>query len=372
MKSRFALIQEVERLGEPTGDTDALALASELVAKVPTNLVALLERSRLAAKCVDRDALSDSVARLAPLAPTWSPGAQQYLRDLERDAKAKPESSGLAVVRLRNVLLQTPAFRKDLAVVQSLQSAVADPVATFLKLELPPPSPSPVDESISYDVRSIDVPGLARCYAIAAVPLAGGEPPVMFAADTRAVRRLATATELPFPGNPATPPSPHSILAADWNSDYRMDFIFAGAGGLKLWLQKEDGSFAEVTESSGLSAAVRAAAYVGVWAADIDMDGDLDFVLGSAGNANVTVLRNHGDGTFTAVQPFEGAGRAARLRLGRSRSGRRPRRRASGRKRNCAHLHERARRQVSASPGLGQPRDVGCTGRGRSGCRWPD
>ena len=51
-------------------------------------------------------------------------------------------------------------------------SRVADPVATFLKLELPPPSPSPVDESISYDVRSIDVPGLARCYAIAAVPLA--------------------------------------------------------------------------------------------------------------------------------------------------------------------------------------------------------
>ncbi len=306
LKSRFSLIQEVERLGEPTGDAEALALAGELVALAPENLAALLERSRLAAKSVDRQALADSVARLAPLAPAWPPNAQQSFRDLERDVRANPQAVALAVVRLRNVLLQTPAFRKDLAVVQTLQNSVADPVATFLRLAQPPPSPSPLDESISYDVKSIDAPGLPRSDAIAAVPLSGREPPVVFAADARAVRRLATAVELPFPGKPESPPSLHSILAADWNSDYRMDFVFAGAGGLKLWLQKEDGSFAEVTSSTGLSTAVLSAAYVGVWAADIESDGDLDFVLGAAGDSSVSVLRNNGDGSFTPVQPFEG------------------------------------------------------------------
>ena len=118
---------------------------------------------------------------------------------------------------------------------------------------------------------------------------------------------------------------------------------------------------------------MRAAAYVGVWAADIDMDGDLDFVLGSAGNANVTVLRNHGDGTFTPVQPFEGRGWGSRdfawADLDQDGDPDAVLLDAKG----IVHIYtNEARRQVSASPGLGQPRDVGCTGRGRSGCRWPD
>ena len=306
LKSRFSLIHEVERMGEPKADTDALAQAGELIAKAPENLVVLLERARLAIKCDDREALGDSVARLGRVAPAWPQNAQQQFRDLEQEVKTKPQSAALAVVRLRNVLLQTPGFKKDLAVVQTLMASVADPIAAFLRLAPPPPTPSPPDQAIPYDVRPIKAPGLAHCDSIVAVQLATDHAPVVFAADGRVLRRLGTAIDLAFPGNSASLPSPHSILAVDWNSDYRMDFVFAGAGGLKLWLQKDDGSFSDVTSASGLDATVLSAAYFGAWAADIEMDGDLDFVLGSAGNAEVNVLRNNGDGGFSPVQPFEG------------------------------------------------------------------
>ena len=45
----------------------------------------------------------------------------------------------------------------------------------------------------------------------------------------------------------------------------------------------------------------------GVWAADLEMDGDLDLVRRTTRDVSVTVLRNNGDGTFAAIQPFEGA-----------------------------------------------------------------
>ena len=45
--------------------------------------------------------------------------------------------------------------------------------------------------------------------------------------------------------------------------------------------------------------------YTGAWAVDIEADGDLDIVLGSSEGRPI-VLRNNGDGTFTAIYPFAG------------------------------------------------------------------
>ena len=85
-------------------------------------------------------------------------------------------------------------------------------------------------------------------------------PPVLFVADGRAVRRVdGTGAVLPFPGGPqAVPPSPNGVLAVDWNSDYRMDLVFAGAGGLKVFEQKEDGTFADVTAATKLDPGILA------------------------------------------------------------------------------------------------------------------
>lgn len=306
LKSRFSLIHEVERLGEPESEAEALRIAGDLVERAPANLPALLERARLAAKGGDATALGDTVTRLGTLRPSWPRDAQEKYDELAQDVRSAPASLARRILQLRNLLLQTPAFRKNLADVETPLAMVGEPITAFLKLAPPPPTPSPPDETISYVVSDVEKTNQAITFATLAVPLSPGEPPVVFVANDLAVRRVGSGVVLPFPGAPESAPTPFGILAIDWNSDYRMDFVFAGATGLKIYQQKDDETFVDVTAASSLDPNTLSSSYFGVWAADIEMDGDLDLITGSAGDATVTVLRNNGDGTFKAIQPFDG------------------------------------------------------------------
>ena len=84
-----------------------------------------------------------------------------------------------------------------------------------------------------------------------------------------------------------------------------MDLAFAGAGGVLLLRQDSAGAFTDVTAHMALSEAVTGASYTGVWTADIDLEGDLDLVLGTPEGPTL-MLRNNGDGTFTALRLFDG------------------------------------------------------------------
>ena len=306
LKSRFSLLHELERLGEPGSEAEALLVAGELVDRAPANVPALLEHARLAAKGNDGKAAPPKPPpRLSKLRSSWPRDAQQRFDDLEQDVRSNPAAVARRILQLRNLLVQTPGFRKNLAAVETPLAMVGEPITKFLRLAPPPPTPSPPDEMISYVVSDLEKTNPDRCDAVIAVPLSAGEPPVVFVASDRGVHRVGAQVMLPFPGNPASPAPAHGILAVDWNSDYRMDFVFAGAGGLRVYLQKDNQEFADVTAATGLDAGTLSTENNGVWAADIEMDGDLDLVLGSAGDTKVTVLRNNGDGTFKAIQPFE-------------------------------------------------------------------
>jgi hypothetical protein len=95
------------------------------------------------------------------------------------------------------------------------------------------------------------------------------------------------------------------VLALDWNHDFKMDLLLAGAGGVRLFQQADNRSFTDVTKDTGLGPDVTGADCFGAWAADVEMDGDLDIVLGMRAGPPV-VLRNNRDGTFKAIQPFPG------------------------------------------------------------------
>ncbi len=308
LKARFALIKEVERQAEPGGDAEALRMAGALMELQPDNLDVLLERARLAVKLGDAQALGDTVARLGRLAPSWPEQARAIYRDLERAARANPRSAVTLILRLRNVLVRSPDFRRGQAAVETPVGTIGTPIETFLRLADPPPSPSPPDDAIAFAVEPMAEASASRWDTILAVPMTAAGPPTLFAANGREVRRVdGTGAVLPFPGGPqAVAPSPSGVLAVDWNSDYRMDLVLAGAGGLKVFEQKEDGTFADVTAATKLDPGILGAGAFGVWAADIEMDGDLDLVLG-AGQGRASVLRNNGDGTFTEVPVFEGA-----------------------------------------------------------------
>ena len=116
--------------------------------------------------------------------------------------------------------------------------------------------------------------------------------------------RLSTGASFPFPGGAGNAaPSPESVLPIDFNYDFKTDLVLAGAGGVRFMRQDDPAKFTDVTAQTKLPKEILAAPYTGAWAVDIEADGDLDIVLGTASGLP-TVLRNNGDGTFKAIHPF--------------------------------------------------------------------
>src|SRR6185312_3644177 len=67
-----------------------------------------------------------------------------------------------------------------------------------------------------------------------------------------------------------------------------------------------DGTFRDATEESGM--ADLAESYgLGVLASDLDNDGDIDVYVANDSNPNF-LYRNNGDGTFTEIGAWSGAG----------------------------------------------------------------
>ena len=118
--------------------------------------------------------------------------------------------------------------------------------------------------------------------------------------------RLATGAAFPFPGGSANEVlKPESILPVDFNYDFKTDLVLAGEGGVRFLRQESASSFTDVTAQTKLPPALLHAPYTGAWAIDVEADGDMDILLGAHQGPPV-VLRNNGDGSFTAIQPFAG------------------------------------------------------------------
>jgi hypothetical protein len=115
------------------------------------------------------------------------------------------------------------------------------------------------------------------------------------------------------------------VALFDSDNDGRLDIFFVNGARLedpmpagktpdkrdpaywnRLFRQRPDGTFADVTEAAGLSGREQTAYGMGVAAADYDNDGDTDlYVTGYGGN---TLYRNNGDGTFADVTQRAGVG----------------------------------------------------------------
>jgi Tfp pilus assembly protein PilF len=303
LKAIYSLAGELETQGGDKNDAEAQRLMQRIVEIQPDNLAVRLELIRLAAKRGDTATLQSTIAGIAADTASWPPEAREQLGTLQNAASTSDmRLTGQRVAFLRNVLVRFSGYRTSLASVKLPPGEINEPFIRFLKLPSPSPLPAAMDDGLAFTLEPLPEFAGAKWSWVAAVSLDGEGPPAVVAASASRVR-VKDAT-LSFPGGAsATPPSADGVLALDFDYDFKTDLALAGAGGFRLYRQEPTGAFTDV--SARLPASITARPYWGAWAADVEMDGNLDIVLAAVDGPPV-VLRNNGDGTFTEVLPFEG------------------------------------------------------------------
>jgi Tfp pilus assembly protein PilF len=310
LRAMYLLAQEVERQGDANSEAEFQQLLQRILGEQPDNPAALLELGRVAAKRGEAETLHSVVARIGALSATWPPEVQQQWIALQAAAAGPdPRAAAVRIAFLRNSLMRVPGFRQSLAVIQPAAGDQAAPFTHFLLLPTPAFSPAPADAAISFQPAAVSNPGSPQPAEgnswswIGAISLSGAGAPVVAVANSHTVR-LASGAAFPFPGGSVDVPlQPESILPVDFNYDFKMDLVLAGEGGVRFMRQESATSFTDVTAQTKLPPALLHAPYTGAWAIDVEADGDMDIVLGTHQGPPV-VLRNNGDGSFTAMHPF--------------------------------------------------------------------
>ena len=300
----YKLAEEIEREGAEKSAEEFQNLVQKILSAQPDNLAALVELSRAAAKRGDAETLKATVEKITARSSAWPDEVREQVTAL--DAAVKSGDMRAAATRtgfLRNVLVRVPEYRRNLSAIKPPPGEEAVPLRQFLKLEQPVFTTAAPDTSISFKPEPIAGAGGDKWDWIGAISLSGAGAPVIVTASTREVR-LASGATIPFPGGTLNPlPEMHGILPVDFNYDFKTDLVLAGAGGVRLFRQDSPSAFTDVTAETKLPVATINRQYAQAWAADIEADGDLDLVLGSA-EKQPAVLRNNGDGTFTEITPF--------------------------------------------------------------------
>jgi cytochrome c-type biogenesis protein CcmH/NrfG len=307
LRAIYMLAEETERQGDEASTNEVQNLLKKILEIQPDNLAVQLEATRIAAKRNDAEALKSLVARIGERSSAWPPEVQQQLKALQ-DAVSGGDTRAAAtrIAFLKNVLVRVPEYRNSLSAVKTQPGEDAEPFTQFLRLENPIFQPAAPDEALTFNAEPIPEFQNGKWDWIGAISLDGEGAPVVAAASGREVR-LANGATLPFPGGTqVTAPQPHGILAVDFNYDFKNDLVLAGAGGIRFFRQDSPNSFVDVTTQTKLPPTTTGLAYLGLWQADIDADGDMDIVASALDGVD-TVLRNNGDGTFTETRPFEGS-----------------------------------------------------------------
>ena len=299
----YKLAEEKERMGNENSLTEVQDLIQKILAADPENLASLVELGRIAAKRGDTETLRNVVNRISEHSTGWPDEVKQQLIAVQTAAAGSdPKSTAVRMTFLRNVLVRVPKYRQDLSLIKPPPGEEATPFTSLLRMETPSFTPAAADNGLAFVSEAVPNASSSSWNWVSAISPDGEGSPALVFANEREIRIGSASYSFPS-GQPATPPTAHSIAPLDFNYDFKTDLAIAGAGGFRLLQQGTANTFSEVTEQTKLPTTVVNANYTGVWAADIDADGDLDIVLG-ADKRPAEVLRNNGDGSFSESQVF--------------------------------------------------------------------
>jgi Tfp pilus assembly protein PilF len=294
-----------------SGDEERARVLGKILELRPTSLPALAQALQVAVRRGDQAAIRDRLARLEQLSPAWNEKSRGQFGKVVKVASGKFDEADLIVMvnQLENVLKAEPGFVRSAEELNPSGVQVGRSLQQFVRLAPLKTDPSPPDPDLTFaEAKLLWRPeveaGKDRWDVLTPVWLNGHDTPAVMLARSGEVRRGdAAGPAFAFPSGGKAPPSIDGVLAIDWNNDHATDFVLAGAGGVRFHQQEANGSFKEVTDRVKLSPDVLSADCWGAWAADVDMDGDLDVILAARDGA-VRLLRNNGDNTFLAMAIF--------------------------------------------------------------------
>jgi Tfp pilus assembly protein PilF len=299
VETLYRLAQVIDQEQQEGGDAEYQRLMDQILLVQPNNLKALVDRLRVSIRRSDRDGVKDTLTRLKKISAGWSKTGRAGLAETERALTGQlgPDAVSTAII-LENNLKPEPGFALSYAAVNP-ETLPGTSLQTFLRLAPVRASPAPPDTELAFTSELIPAAPAGNWKVALPVWLTGQGQPVVFVANAEHVRQVGTETTL------ASMPlsSPDSFLALDWNNDFRTDLLVAGKNGLRFYQQQIDGSFADVTEQTKLPKKVLQDDYYGAWAADVDLDADLDIILARRSGPPL-LLRNNFDGTFTPLPIF--------------------------------------------------------------------
>lgn len=313
-----ALYALAEHLAETGRDSESAGLLDALLQAHPDNGAALVRRAGAAARSGDGETLRNTLTHIETLSASWPEEALEQLTAAVA-AVADPDALDFAtatthIAFLRNVLLRVSAYRQDLRAIQTPAEQVGDLMTGFLRLPEPPPAIAPRDEQLTFTPQPLNAEdNLWRSAAVFSP--AGGDavsanegdeaanaPGVALALANEDGVHLPNGQILEWPGGDGR--EPQGVAGLDYDYDFTMDLALVGAGGLRMFRQDSTGAFAETTSQLGLPGEILTASLANVWAADLDLEGDVDLVAARIEGAPLA-LRNNGDGTFAPIDLFD-------------------------------------------------------------------
>jgi tetratricopeptide (TPR) repeat protein len=302
LKALYSLAEQTERQRERQSDAEALKLLRRLLELQPNNVAVLLDVIRLAARLGDTDTMRQAVASLQSRSVEWPPEVQARYKLLAQSvAGADSRNAAIHVSFLRNLLLRVAAYRKEADAVRSPAVFVGEPFVRFFKLPSPSSEPSEADLETAFEIQAVPHLAAENVQWVRTAHLDDSGNAWVLWADSKEVHLAGGAT---LPGG-AVGSGPQAVALADLNYDFKVDVVVATQHGVRLYHQESPSKFTDVTAQAPLAAGVAGGSYTGAWPFDVELDGDLDVVLGASG-AGPIVLRNNGDSTFAITQPFAG------------------------------------------------------------------
>ena len=318
LRAAWSLAQTGDKIGGTEGDKLAEQGLSRVLELTPDSLPALLAAARTAARRNDAASLKQRVSQLlAEIAklpnradgPSVATLSEQTVELKSAVAGGNGRAAVTPLLYLGNALKPFTAYQRALARLEVPLGEVAEPVERFLVLPVPKAEAAALDTGLTFAPAPPVTAINGAVSLVRAVYLNGEGKPALFAVGTGEIRRLdAPGTALPISVLPpgATPPSlvgADSLLPVDGNFDFLTDLVFAGSSGVRVYRQSASGTFADITKAA--FPLPLPGAFSGAYAADFDLDGDLDLLLTRADKGGIVALRNSGASVYQAVPLFE-------------------------------------------------------------------